>query len=61
MSDEKRKPPFVLDISFDEALKRFAQTDPKELTRKQPSLSLSIAKDTDVGGIGMGGPVGVHS
>ena len=73
MSDDKRKPPFGLDMIFDEALRRFAQTDPKEftkrprtisrltprmpskeLTSKQPSLSVSIEKDTDVGGIGMG-------
>jgi hypothetical protein len=27
----KREKPFHLDMSFDEALKRFAQADPKEL------------------------------
>ena len=70
---EKREPPFKLEISFDEALQRFARADPKELTEKpttisrlatrmpskevtpkQPSLALSIERDTDVGGIGMG-------
>ncbi len=70
---DKREPPFKLDMGFDEALERFAQADPKELTQKsrtisrlapkmpskeltpkQSSLPLSIEKDIDVGGIGMG-------
>lgn len=70
---EKREPPFSLGMGFDEALRRFAQTDPKEITEKprtisrlsgkmpnkeitqnQSSLALSIEKDTDIGGIGMG-------
>jgi hypothetical protein len=28
---KKREKPFHLDMSFDEALKRFVQTDPREL------------------------------
>jgi hypothetical protein len=34
---KKRQKPFHLDTSFDEALKRFAQTDPHEIAAtKQP-------------------------
>ena len=73
MTEGKQNPPSGLNMGSDEALKRFAQTEPKELTEsprtisrlaskpaskeltlKQPSLALSIEKDTDVGGIGMG-------
>ena len=61
------------DMPFGEALKRFAETDPKLLAdsrkqinalprkmpdkligSKQASLNLSIEKDTEIGGIGMG-------
>ena len=73
MTTGKREKPFKLDMSFGEALTRFAQTDPKVLTEKnnhikalpskmsdkliapkQASLNLSIEKDTEIGGIGMG-------
>jgi hypothetical protein len=32
---KKREKPFHLDMSFDEALKRFAQTDPRELATEK--------------------------
>ena len=32
---KKLEPPFGLDLSFGEALERFAQTNPKEITIKQ--------------------------
>jgi hypothetical protein len=35
MTKKKREKPLHLDMSFDEALKRFAQTDPRELRRKK--------------------------
>ena len=31
MSGSKQKPPLALDMEFDEALRRFAQTSPNEL------------------------------
>jgi hypothetical protein len=31
MTDQKRKPPVSVDMGFDEALKRFVQTNPSEL------------------------------
>jgi len=37
MSRTPKKPPLVLDMDFTEALTRFAQTDPKELTKKVKS------------------------
>lgn len=32
MTDRKREGPFGLEMDFDEALQRFAKTDPKEIT-----------------------------
>ena len=34
MSTRKNKPPLKLEMGFDEALHRFAKTDPKELPEK---------------------------
>jgi len=36
---ENRKPPFGLDMDFDEALKRFGQTDPEELGMKPQKIA----------------------
>jgi len=34
VSTKKNKPPLALDMDFNEALKRFAKVDPKELPKK---------------------------
>lgn len=38
MNDKKREGPMGLDMDFDEALNRFAQTDPKEITPKASNI-----------------------
>jgi hypothetical protein len=39
MTKKKHEKPLHLDMSFDEALKRFAQTDPRELDPPKPKRS----------------------
>jgi len=42
--DPKKRPPFKLDMNFDQALNRFAKTDPKELGPKFNNISALPAK-----------------
>lgn len=44
MSKDKRNPPFGMDMNFDEALKRLAQTDPKEITSNATSIKALAPK-----------------
>jgi hypothetical protein len=52
----KHEKPFRLDMPFDEALRRYAQTDPRELTaekkkpekRKRKASSPSVTKKTRI-------------
>lgn len=44
MNDDRRKPPFKLDMSFSEATKRFAQTKPEEISRKSQKINILAPK-----------------
>lgn len=44
MNDKKREGPFSLDMDFDEALQRFAQTDPKEITSNASNIKSLASK-----------------
>src|ERR1700731_789871 len=44
MSPDNRKPPFKLDMTFGEAVERYAQTDPKEITPKANKISILAPK-----------------
>jgi len=41
---KKYEPPLTLDMDFDEAMKRFAQTDPKEITSNANKISTLSGK-----------------
>ena len=42
--NDKRKPPFGMDMDFDEAVKRFAQTEPEEINRNPAEISVLAPK-----------------
>jgi DNA primase len=43
---KKREKPLHLDMSFDEALKRFAQTIPQQLPKKKPKRKTATKRKT---------------